>query len=49
MSRDNLIKEGKDPASIYDTGNTAIDVLHLWSETIILTRERANEILGDCD
>ena len=27
MSRDNLIKEGKDPASIHVTGNTAIDAL----------------------
>ncbi len=27
MSRDNLIKEGKDAASIYVTGNTAIDAL----------------------
>lgn len=27
MSKDNLIKEGKDPASIYITGNTAIDAL----------------------
>lgn len=27
MARDNLIKEGKDPASIYVTGNTAIDAL----------------------
>lgn len=27
MSKDNLIKEGKDPASIYVTGNTAIDAL----------------------
>ncbi|HCS76095.1 MAG TPA: UDP-N-acetylglucosamine 2-epimerase (non-hydrolyzing) [Clostridiales bacterium] len=27
MSRDNLIKEGKDPASIFITGNTAIDAL----------------------
>lgn len=27
LSKDNLIKEGKDPASIYVTGNTAIDAL----------------------
>ena len=27
MSQDNLLKEGKDPASIYVTGNTAIDAL----------------------
>jgi UDP-N-acetylglucosamine 2-epimerase (non-hydrolysing) len=27
MSRDNLLKEGKDPESIYITGNTAIDAL----------------------
>ena len=27
MSRDNLVREGKDPASIYITGNTAIDAL----------------------
>jgi UDP-N-acetylglucosamine 2-epimerase (non-hydrolysing) len=27
MARDNLIKEGKDPASIFVTGNTAIDAL----------------------
>lgn len=27
MARDNLLKEGKDPASIYVTGNTAIDAL----------------------
>ena len=27
MSRDNLIREGKDPATIYVTGNTAIDAL----------------------
>lgn len=27
MSRENLIKEGKDPASIFVTGNTAIDAL----------------------
>ena len=27
MSKDNLIKEGKDPSSIYITGNTAIDAL----------------------
>lgn len=27
MSKDNLIREGKDPASIYVTGNTAIDAL----------------------
>ena len=27
LSRDNLIKEGKDPDSIYITGNTAIDAL----------------------
>ena len=27
LSRDNLIKEGKDPSSIYITGNTAIDAL----------------------
>ncbi len=27
MSRENLIKEGKDPSSIYVTGNTAIDAL----------------------
>jgi UDP-N-acetylglucosamine 2-epimerase (non-hydrolysing) len=27
MSKENLIKEGKDPASIYVTGNTAIDAL----------------------
>ncbi len=27
MSRDNLLKEGKDPATIYVTGNTAIDAL----------------------
>ncbi len=27
MSKDNLIKEGKDPATIYVTGNTAIDAL----------------------
>ena len=27
MSRDNLINEGKDPATIYITGNTAIDAL----------------------
>jgi UDP-N-acetylglucosamine 2-epimerase (non-hydrolysing) len=27
MSKDNLIKEGKDPDSIYVTGNTAIDAL----------------------
>ncbi|MBQ7786105.1 MAG: UDP-N-acetylglucosamine 2-epimerase (non-hydrolyzing) [Clostridia bacterium] len=27
MSKDNLLKEGKDPASIYVTGNTAIDAL----------------------
>ena len=27
MSRDNLLKEGKDPTSIYITGNTAIDAL----------------------
>jgi UDP-N-acetylglucosamine 2-epimerase (non-hydrolysing) len=27
MARDNLIREGKDPASIYVTGNTAIDAL----------------------
>lgn len=27
MSKDNLIKEGKDPSSIYVTGNTAIDAL----------------------
>ncbi|MCJ7840639.1 UDP-N-acetylglucosamine 2-epimerase (non-hydrolyzing) [Lederbergia sp. NSJ-179] len=27
MSKENLIKEGKDPASIYITGNTAIDAL----------------------
>lgn len=27
LSKDNLIKEGKDPATIYVTGNTAIDAL----------------------
>ena len=27
LSRDNLVKEGKDPSSIYITGNTAIDAL----------------------
>ena len=27
LSRDNLIKEGKDPATVYVTGNTAIDAL----------------------
>ncbi len=27
MSRDNLLKEGRDPSSIYITGNTAIDAL----------------------
>lgn len=27
VARDNLLKEGKDPASIYVTGNTAIDAL----------------------
>ncbi|MBE6615959.1 MAG: UDP-N-acetylglucosamine 2-epimerase (non-hydrolyzing), partial [Ruminococcaceae bacterium] len=27
LSHDNLVKEGKDPASIYITGNTAIDAL----------------------
>jgi len=27
LSRDNLIKEGKDPSTIYITGNTAIDAL----------------------
>ena len=27
MSRDNLVREGKDPSSIYITGNTAIDAL----------------------
>lgn len=27
LSRDNLLKEGKDPASIFVTGNTAIDAL----------------------
>ena len=27
MSRDNLVREGKDPATIYITGNTAIDAL----------------------
>ena len=27
LSRENLLKEGKDPASIYVTGNTAIDAL----------------------
>lgn len=27
MSKDNLIKEGKDPSTIYVTGNTAIDAL----------------------
>ncbi len=27
MSRDNLVNEGKDPSSIYITGNTAIDAL----------------------
>lgn len=27
MARDNLIKEGKDPSTIYVTGNTAIDAL----------------------
>ncbi len=27
LSRDNLLREGKDPASIYITGNTAIDAL----------------------
>lgn len=27
MSRDNLVKEGKDPSAIYVTGNTAIDAL----------------------
>lgn len=27
LSRENLVKEGKDPASIYVTGNTAIDAL----------------------
>ena len=27
LSRDNLLKEGKDPAGIYVTGNTAIDAL----------------------
>ena len=27
MSRDNLLREGKDPATIYVTGNTAIDAL----------------------
>ncbi|MEH6949188.1 UDP-N-acetylglucosamine 2-epimerase (non-hydrolyzing) [Bacillus sp. JJ634] len=27
MSKDNLLKEGKDPATIYVTGNTAIDAL----------------------
>jgi UDP-N-acetylglucosamine 2-epimerase (non-hydrolysing) len=28
MSKDNLLKEGKDPSSIYVTGNTAIDALN---------------------
>lgn len=28
MSRENLIKEGKDPSTIYVTGNTAIDALY---------------------
>lgn len=28
MARDNLVREGKDPASIYITGNTAIDALN---------------------
>ncbi|UOQ46615.1 UDP-N-acetylglucosamine 2-epimerase (non-hydrolyzing) [Gracilibacillus caseinilyticus] len=28
MSQENLVNEGKDPASIYVTGNTAIDALH---------------------
>jgi UDP-N-acetylglucosamine 2-epimerase (non-hydrolysing) len=28
MSKENLIKEGKDPATIYVTGNTAIDALN---------------------
>ena len=28
MSKENLLKEGKDPASIYVTGNTAIDALN---------------------
>ena len=28
LSRDNLLREGKDPKSIYVTGNTAIDALH---------------------
>lgn len=28
MSKDNLVKEGKDPATIYVTGNTAIDALN---------------------
>lgn len=28
MSKENLIKEGKDPANIYVTGNTAIDALN---------------------
>jgi UDP-N-acetylglucosamine 2-epimerase (non-hydrolysing) len=28
MSKDNLIKEGKDPSTIYVTGNTAIDALN---------------------
>ena len=27
MSKNNLLKEGKDPASIFVTGNTAIDAL----------------------
>ena len=27
MSKDNLVKEGKDPSTIYVTGNTAIDAL----------------------
>lgn len=27
LSRDNLLKEGKDPATVYVTGNTAIDAL----------------------
>ncbi|MBQ7160883.1 MAG: UDP-N-acetylglucosamine 2-epimerase (non-hydrolyzing) [Clostridia bacterium] len=28
LSRDNLVREGKDPATIYVTGNTAIDALN---------------------
>lgn len=36
MSKENLIKEGKDPSTIYVTGNTAIDALNTKVKEIIV-------------